>query len=129
MGLRGPHTCESSPAWVTRRAKLEFQPWTVSYHTCAPPASRHQLCTVSPFLKDCLWKAAGSSREPRKQTAGAEHDADSSPWLFGRKMSSLSLKTVDRPRCRLRAESSQTTSKSLMLAVLWGNLWAELAMM
>ena len=34
VGLRGPHTRENSPAWVTRQAKLEFQPWTVSYHTC-----------------------------------------------------------------------------------------------
>ena len=50
------------------------------------------------------------------------------PLALWKEMSSLTLKTVDRLRCRLRAESSQTTSKSLMLAVLWGNLWAVLDM-
>ena len=81
------------------------------------------------FLKDFLWKIAGSSWEPRKQTSEAEHDVDNSLWLFGRKVSSPTLKTVDRLRCGLRAKSSQTTSKSLMLAVLWGNLWAVSDMM
>ena len=80
------------------------------------------------FLKDFLWKIAGSSWEPRKQTSEAEHDVDNSLWLFGRKVSSPTLKTVDRLRCGLRAKSSQTTSNSLMLVVLWGNLWAESGM-